>query len=92
MDSGIVGLGRMGGNMARRLTRSGVRVVGFDPDPRVRAALAAEGTIEAADTAIALALMSRFDSQGKADFVHQMLAMMRTGSGGHPVNGGGGSA
>ncbi len=35
MDIGIVGLGRMGGNMARRLARGGVRVVGFDPDPRV---------------------------------------------------------
>jgi len=32
MDIGIVGLGRMGGNMARRLARAGVRVVGFDPD------------------------------------------------------------
>ena len=32
MDIGIVGLGRMGGNMARRLARGGVRVVGFDPD------------------------------------------------------------
>jgi 6-phosphogluconate dehydrogenase len=54
MDIGIVGLGRMGGNMARRLARGGVRVVGFDPDPQVRSALAAEGTIEAADSAIAL--------------------------------------
>ena len=54
MDIGIVGLGRMGGNMARRFARGGVRVVGFDPDPRVRAGLVAEGTIEAADSAIAL--------------------------------------
>src|SRR5687768_13621409 len=54
MDIGIVGLGRMGGNMARRLARRGVRVVGFDPNPRVRVALAAEGTIEAAASAIAL--------------------------------------
>ena len=54
MDIGIVGLGRMGGNMARRLARRGVRVVGFDPDPGVRAALADEGTIQAAATSIAL--------------------------------------
>jgi 6-phosphogluconate dehydrogenase len=54
MDIGIVGLGRMGGNMARRLARGGVRVVGFDPEPRVRGALAAEGTIEPADSSIAL--------------------------------------
>jgi 6-phosphogluconate dehydrogenase len=54
MDIGIVGLGRMGGNMARRLARGGVRVVGFDPDPAVRAALADEGAVEAAATSIAL--------------------------------------
>jgi 6-phosphogluconate dehydrogenase len=54
MDIGIVGLGRMGGNMARRLARGGVRVVGFDPDANLRAALAAEGVIEPADSAIGL--------------------------------------
>ena len=32
MQIGIVGLGRMGGNMARRLARGGVEVVGFDAD------------------------------------------------------------
>ena len=31
MDIGMVGLGKMGGNMARRLQRGGHRVVGFDP-------------------------------------------------------------
>ena len=36
MDIGIVGLGRMGGNMARRFARSGVRVVGFDADSSMR--------------------------------------------------------
>ena len=34
---------------------------------------------------LALALMSRFDSQGKAEFAHRMLAMMRKGFGGHAV-------
>ena len=38
---------------------------------------------------LALALMSRFDSQGKADFAHKLLAMMRKGFGGHAVGGGG---
>ena len=42
MDIGIVGLGRMGGNMARRFTRAGVRVVGFDPDAATRRTLAAD--------------------------------------------------
>ncbi|GIW35198.1 phosphogluconate dehydrogenase (NAD(+)-dependent, decarboxylating) [Meiothermus sp.] len=32
-EIGMVGLGRMGGNMARRLLRKGFRVVGFDRDP-----------------------------------------------------------
>src|SRR5437868_15468106 len=46
MDIGLVGLGRMGANMARRLSRGGVRVVGFDPDAQVRDTLAQEGAIE----------------------------------------------
>ncbi|HVF64866.1 MAG TPA: decarboxylating 6-phosphogluconate dehydrogenase [Casimicrobiaceae bacterium] len=45
MEIGLVGLGRMGGNMARRLARGGVRVVGYDPDSGVREALHAEGVI-----------------------------------------------
>ncbi|HET9763822.1 MAG TPA: decarboxylating 6-phosphogluconate dehydrogenase [Casimicrobiaceae bacterium] len=40
MHIGMVGLGRMGANMARRLSRGGVDVTGFDPDARARAALA----------------------------------------------------
>jgi len=35
-----------------------------------------------------LALMSRFDSQGKADYTNRMLAMMRKGFGGHAIKGG----
>jgi 6-phosphogluconate dehydrogenase len=54
MDIGIVGLGRMGGNMARRLARGGVRVVGFDPDRDLCEALAAEGVLVAAESAIKL--------------------------------------
>jgi 6-phosphogluconate dehydrogenase len=47
MNIGMVGLGRMGGNMARRLARNGVAVTGFDPDPGTRRALAAESIGEA---------------------------------------------
>jgi 6-phosphogluconate dehydrogenase len=39
MDIGIIGLGRMGGNMARRLARGGVRVVAFDRNESARVAL-----------------------------------------------------
>jgi len=34
---------------------------------------------------IALALMSRFDSQGRADTANRLLALMRKGFGGHPI-------
>jgi 6-phosphogluconate dehydrogenase len=34
---------------------------------------------------IALALMSRFDSQGRADVGNRLLALMRKGFGGHPI-------
>jgi len=48
MQIGIVGLGRMGGNMARRLARSGVEVIGFDEDAKALVALAGEGVVEPA--------------------------------------------
>ena len=54
MQLGMIGLGRMGANMARRLRRGGHAVVGFDPSPQARAAVADEG-IEAFDSLEALA-------------------------------------
>jgi 6-phosphogluconate dehydrogenase len=44
MQLGMVGLGRMGANMARRLAAGGVSVIGYDPDPVARAAFAQDGT------------------------------------------------
>ncbi|HEV8501105.1 MAG TPA: decarboxylating 6-phosphogluconate dehydrogenase [Casimicrobiaceae bacterium] len=55
MHIGIIGLGRMGGNMARRLARGGVRVSGYDPSPAAAAALAAEGVADSAASLAALA-------------------------------------
>jgi 6-phosphogluconate dehydrogenase len=43
MELGIVGLGRMGANMARRLMRDGHRIVAYDVNPDATAALAGEG-------------------------------------------------
>jgi 6-phosphogluconate dehydrogenase len=43
MELGMVGLGRMGGNMARRLLGAGHRVVGWNRGPGPLAALAADG-------------------------------------------------
>jgi 6-phosphogluconate dehydrogenase len=43
MELGIVGLGRMGANMARRLMRDGHKIVAYDVNPDAVSALAAEG-------------------------------------------------
>jgi 6-phosphogluconate dehydrogenase len=43
MELGMVGLGRMGANMARRLMRDGHRCVAYDVNPDAVAALASEG-------------------------------------------------
>jgi 6-phosphogluconate dehydrogenase len=48
MQIGIVGLGRMGGNISRRLMRAGHHTVVFDSNPKARAALAQEGATQAA--------------------------------------------
>jgi 6-phosphogluconate dehydrogenase len=40
LQVGMIGLGRMGANMARRLAHGGAEVIGFDPDAAARAALA----------------------------------------------------
>jgi 6-phosphogluconate dehydrogenase len=43
MDLGMVGLGRMGANMARRLMRDGHRIVAYDVNPNAVSELAGEG-------------------------------------------------
>jgi 6-phosphogluconate dehydrogenase len=55
MDIGFAGLGRMGGNMARRLARAGVRVFGYDRNPDVVRELADEGVLTPASSLIDLA-------------------------------------
>lgn len=47
MRVGVIGLGRMGANIARRLMRGGHDIVGFDRDPATIATLAAEGATAA---------------------------------------------
>lgn len=51
MRIGLVGLGKMGGNMARRLRRAGIEVVGYNRDNAVTAELARECGIVAAQSA-----------------------------------------
>ncbi len=55
MDIGIVGLGRMGANMARRLTRGGVGVIAYDHDPSCREVLAGEERTQTAENLATLA-------------------------------------
>jgi 6-phosphogluconate dehydrogenase len=43
MELGVIGLGKMGGGILRRLSRGGHRVVGFDADPATVAALHRSG-------------------------------------------------
>lgn len=45
MELGMIGLGRMGGNMTRRLLRGGHRVVVYDPAKTAQAAVVREGAI-----------------------------------------------
>src|SRR5260370_39491678 len=43
MQLGMIGLGRMGGNIVRRLMKHGHSTVLYDKDPKAVAALAADG-------------------------------------------------
>src|SRR5436853_7589218 len=43
MELGIVGLGRMGANMARRLMRDGHKIVAYDVNPDAVSEVAGEG-------------------------------------------------
>ena len=47
MEMGMIGLGRMGGNMAQRLLAGGHRVVAYDPRPEAVEALAHHGAVGA---------------------------------------------
>jgi len=48
MQLGMIGLGRMGGNIVRRLLKRGHSAVVYDKDPKSVAALVAEGAVGAA--------------------------------------------
>ncbi len=45
MQLGMIGLGRMGGNIVRRLMRHGHSTVVYDKDPKAVAAIAADGAL-----------------------------------------------
>jgi len=47
MQLGMIGLGRMGGNIVRRLMKDGHTTVVYDKDPKAVAALGADGAVGA---------------------------------------------
>src|SRR5579872_890162 len=47
MQLGMISLGRMGGNIVRRLMRHGHSTVVYDKDPKVVAAISTEGALGA---------------------------------------------
>jgi 6-phosphogluconate dehydrogenase len=51
MELGMIGMGRMGSNMARRLQKGGHNITAWDPVKEAVAAIAAEGATQAASTA-----------------------------------------
>ncbi|MGV8960152.1 MAG: phosphogluconate dehydrogenase (NAD(+)-dependent, decarboxylating) [Stenotrophomonas sp.] len=57
MKIGMIGLGRMGANMAQRLVRGGHQAVGFDPKVDARAALEKEGAASADSLAALVAAL-----------------------------------
>ena len=50
MKIGMIGLGKMGGNMARRLLQAGVEVAGYNQDVEQTRILAAESGLQAAES------------------------------------------
>jgi len=71
MQLGIIGLGRMGANMARRLMKKGHRCVVHDTRDEAVAALHAEGAVGAADVAEFVANLERGDRLFKRPFFSQ---------------------
>ncbi len=66
MQLGMIGLGRMGGNIVRRLMRAGHSCVVYDADPKAVAALAAEGATPAASLA---ELVEKLDQRPRAAWI-----------------------
>ena len=66
MQLGMIGLGRMGGNIVRRLMRAGHSCVVYDADPKAVATLAAEGATPASSLAD---LVQKLDQRPRAAWV-----------------------
>ena len=58
MELGMIGLGRMGGNMAQRLLLGGHRVVAYDPDEEAVAASVKQGAVGASSLVDLVTMLS----------------------------------
>jgi 6-phosphogluconate dehydrogenase len=87
MQIGIVGLGRMGAGMARRLAHGGVNVVCYDQSDAARAALAAEPAIACVENLAALcarlegerAILMMLPAGTVEDMIRDLLPLMSSG-------------
>jgi len=88
MEIGIVGLGRMGAGMARRLARGGAQVVCYDQAEAVRKALAEESDIDCAENLAALCarlagerviVLSLPAGTAVEDTIRDLLALLSSG-------------
>ena len=70
MQLGMIGLGRMGANMARRLRRAGHACVGYDRDSGAATALASEGIQAAASLEALVAALALEVPEGRGVFLH----------------------
>src|SRR5882672_5862196 len=77
MELGIVGLGRMGAGMARRLARSGARVVCQDTSEAAKKALSGEPNIECVENLAALC--ARLGGERVENTIRDLLPMMSAG-------------
>ena len=85
MQIGMIGLGRMGANMARRLLAGGHQCVVFDTSPTAVEELTINAAIDEAVPVpvLSAALYQRFSSRGEGEYQQRLLSAMRYGFGGH---------
>jgi len=88
MQIGIIGLGRMGAGMARRLARGGAQVLCYDQAEAARAAVASEPGIECAEDLAALCarmdgervvLLSLPAGDAVEDTIRSLMPLLATG-------------
>lgn len=79
---GMIGLGNMGGRMARRLVEAGIAVVGHDPAPGRAEAAGAQSVTDVAEVAriAQVILLSLPDSHVVEPVVHALLPAAQAGS------------